>query len=201
MPDRCGVYNTRAHAREKAVTMSSTKKNKLTCATTRTGANFENDQLGIIVGVTTHGGAPVRVKPSFDGDGNVTRVSVIVDGKKHRDNDDGTVRVMHRYHAATPRHTDALYPKLTVNGKTKKNTSYEYGAFPAHGAAANTAARLIASVKLADPVLRMHDGTEYTLAGTWTLMAMVKTLTDTGKRLATVHMAAGETLVVDCVNA
>lgn len=181
--------------------MTKNQKNQLTCATTRTGADFSDEVLGVIVGVTTHGGAPVRVKPSFDGAGNVTRVSVIVDAKDHgKTLADGTV-VHHRYHASTPRNTDALYPKLTVNGKTKKNTSYEYGAFPAHGAAANTAARLIATVKLADPVLRMHDGTEYTLAGTWTLMAMVKTLTDTGKRLATVHMAAGDTLVVNCVNA
>lgn len=180
--------------------MASTK-NKLTCATTRTGANFDDSELGIIVGVTTHGGADVRVKPSFDSTGNVTRVQVIVDAVDHgKLLADGTT-VHHRYHASTPRPTAAAYPNLTVNGKTRKNVSYEYGAFPAHGAAANTAARQIASVKLHDAVLRMHDGTEYTLAGTWTLMAMVKTLTDSGKRLATVHMAAGESLVVKCVNA
>ena len=178
-----------------------TNSNKLPTTTTRNGADLSDAVTGIIESVTTHGGVPIRVLPRFNADGAITAVSVIADGKKHGKVNAKTGEVIfHRYIATTPRATDASYPKLVVNGKTRKNVSYERGAFPAHGTAANTAARLIATVKVTDAIVTMGDGTLHTLTGVWTIMAMVKTL-ENGRLLQTVHAAPGEHLVVNCVNA
>lgn len=184
--------------------MAKNHKNAPVCATTRRGADFRDVMLGVIVGVVTHGGAEIRVKPTFDADGAIVSLVVVVDGAGadvvYTHADGSTEMVPHRYSAGTPRRTAAKYPKLVVHGRTRKNVSYPFGHFDRHGPADNTAARQIATVRVTDAVVRMHDGTEHTLNGVWTIMAMVKTLTDGSGRLATVHAAPGETLVVNCVN-
>lgn len=175
--------------------------NALPTTTTRNGADLSDAVTGVIESVTSHGGVPIRILPRYNADGDVTGASVIADGKKHGKVNAKTGEVIfHRYIATTPRATDASYPKLVVNGKTRKNVSYERGAFPAHGAAANTAARQIATVRITDAIITMGDGTHVTLKGVWTVMAMVKTL-ENGRLLQTVHVAPGETLTVNCVNA
>ena len=143
------------------------------------------ERVGVLDGVTTHG-EPVVVLVNE----KLTKASVLAVGKKGQ-----------TYVARTPRPSEVSHPKLTVNGKARKNTSYERGVFPAYKNAPNTAARSIATAKLDSPTLTMTDGTTVTLDGTWHVVAMVKTLA-TGRMLRVTHVVKSDTVpMIPCVNA
>ena len=167
--------NTNTGTNSKALTTLSTL--------THGEAAITLDSLGTLDGVTTHGEA-VTVRPNATG----TRVDVIVTGAK------GQLYVENK-----PRPTGVTHPKLTVNGKARKNKSYERGAFPSHVGGKNTAARSIATAKLTDATITMTTGDIVTLEGVWTVMAMVKTLAN-GRLLRSTHVIKGESPVVKFVN-
>lgn len=137
--------------------------------------------IGTLDGVTAHG-EPITLQPRGG------RADVIVTGKA------GQLYVENK-----PRATVVAAPRLTVNGKVRKNTSYERGVFQPHGAAKNTAARKIAKAVLTDPTVTLTTGETVTLEGTWTVWACVKTL-KTGKLLRSTHVLKGEGHVINCIN-
>lgn len=167
--------NTNTNAKTKALTTLSTL--------THGDGAIPIDSIGTLNGVTTHG-EDVVVRPNA----KLTKVDIIVTGKK------GQLYVENK-----PRPSGVPFPKLTVNGKKRKNVSYERGAFPSHAGGANTAARSIATVKLTDPTITMTTGEIVTLPGVWTVMCMVKTL-ENGRMLRTTHVIKGESPVVKFVN-
>ena len=175
--------------------MSSTNTNastnaearKLATVSTKTHGEhvFDPARVGIVDGVTTHG-RPLTVVVNA----KATRADVLATGREGQ-----------QYIARTPRPTDAKTPKLTVNGVTAKVTTYERGAFHAHKSAPNVAPRTIATRKLNDPTVTTLTGETLTLAGTWYIVAMVKTL-DNGRRLEVTHMVKSDTVpMIPCVNA
>ena len=165
-----------------------TNTTKLATVSTRTHGDtaIPAERVGTVDGVTTHG-RPLTVLVNE----KLTRASVLAIGKQNQ-----------TYIARTPRPTEATTPKLTVNGTVAKVTTYPYGAFPAHGSAPNTAARTIATRKLTDPTVTLTTGETVTLDGTWWIVAMVKTLTGSGRKLEVTHMVKSDTVPqIPCVNA
>ena len=165
--------------------MNNTTKQALTTISTRTHgeAAIPLETIGTLDGVTTHGEAvTVRLHNG--------RMEVVTTGK-----------VGQLYIANKPRVTKEAYPKLTVNGKARKNVTYERGAFPSHGPSApNTAARKIAKATLTDPTITLTTGETITAEGTWTVLAMVKTASSTGVNRRWTVIAKGEHAVVKFVN-
>lgn len=157
----------------------------LTTVSTRTHGEdaIPLETIGTLDGITTHGEAvTVRLHNG--------RMEVVTTGK-----------VGQLYVANKPRVTKEAYPKLVVNGKARKNVSYERGAFPSHGPSApNTAARKIAKATLVDPTITLTTGETITAEGTWTIMAMVKTASTTGVMRRWTVVAKGEGAVVKFVN-